>query len=114
MEEGKYGLTRNGGDFAYEFYSEGLNGRIKKQIKFQPLRKLGENVFNVALGDKDEVTGHFDNFVISNNNDRTKVINTVAEAIIDFIDFKPRAILLVQGNTGSRTRLYQMALSSLW
>ena len=114
MEEGKYGLTWNGGDFAYEFYSEGIKGRIKKQLQFQPVRDLGENVYNVALGDQDEVTGRFDNFVISNNNDRTKVINTVAEAIIDFMDFHPRAILLVQGDTGSRTRLYQIALSSLW
>jgi hypothetical protein len=114
MEGGKYSLRWNSSDFAYEFYSEGPKGRIKKQLKFQPIPKVGENVFNVALGDQDQVTGDFNDLAISNNNDRVKVINTVAEAIIGFLDFKPNAILHIQGNTSSRTRLYQMALFARW
>jgi hypothetical protein len=114
MNGENYSLAWNGSDFAYEFYSEGPRGKIKKQVKFQPLQQLGEHVLNVALGDKDENTGHFDNFTISNNNDRVKVLSTVAKAIFEFIDLRPACILLIEGNTMSRTRLYQMAISSFW
>lgn len=109
-----YDLAWNRRNFAYEFYSEGPRGRIKKQLRFQSMPELNKNAFNVALGDQDEVTGHWDHMTISNNNDRLKVLNTVAEAIVEFIDFRPNAIILVQGSTGSRTRLYQMLLPSLW
>ena len=100
--------------YSYTFYSEGPNGRIKKGINFQRMEEIGINVFNLAFGDVDESTGRINDLSISNNNDRLKILMTVAEAVIDFIQSVPNAIIIIKGSTLSRTRLYQMGISSFW
>lgn len=110
----RYDLTWDGLNFAYEFYSEGPNGRIKKGISFQHMQEIGSNVFNLAFGDVDESTGRIDDRAISNNNDQIKVLNTVAITVIDFLEKRPNVIVLMQGSTLSRTRLYQMRISFHW
>lgn len=114
MKLEKYNLVKDAANFTYDFYSEGPNGRIKKVVRFQHMPKISENVFNLAFGDLDEETGLIDDLVISNNNDRLKVLKTVAEAVADFIKFRPKAIILIKGSTLSRTRLYQMGMSFFW
>ncbi len=113
MEWDIYDLESKGG-FEYVFYSEGSKGRIKKIIEFQHLSDLGKNVFNVAFGDFNRAIGGIDHLIISNNGDQLKVMHTVAEAIINFISSRPDAIILIQGSTSSRTRLYQMKIAGFW
>jgi uncharacterized protein DUF6934 len=36
------------------------------------------------------------------------------ENYVDFLESRPNAIILIVGSTASRTRLYQMAISSHW
>ena len=100
--------------YTYEFYSEGPKGKIRKIVKLRHFKRMGINVYNLAFGDLNASTGHIDDTVTSNNNDQMKVLITVAEAVVDFMRFKPNAIILVKGSTISRTRLYQMRISSLW
>lgn len=114
MESERYDIDRSADSFSYEFYSEGPRGRIKKAIIFRPFRRIGRNVYNLAFGDLNELYGHIDDRTISNNGDRLKILHTIAAAVIDFVKFRPDAIILVRGSTLSRVRLYQMAMSSFW
>jgi len=98
-------------DFAYEFYSEGAKGKIRKLVRFQYSIDLGKNVFNLAFGDFDEATGRMNDKVVSNNGDQLKILHTVASVIIEFLGSRPYAFILIKGNTSSRTRLYQMSIA---
>ena len=51
---------------------------------------------------------------VSNNGDHLKVLHSVAEAVREFINLWPDAIIRVVGNTSARTRLYQMGIASYW
>lgn len=114
MELERYALYKDPDNFEYEFYSEGPEGRIRKIVRFQYLKDLGHQTFNLAFGDWNEATQSLDDQATSNNNDRTKVLATVANAFIDFIEFHPNAIVLAQGSSITRTRLYQMEISANW
>jgi hypothetical protein len=78
------------------------------------VKRLGPNAFNLAFGDLDEASGELNDKVVSNNNDRLKVLNTVAIAVLDFMGYNPNAFVLVKGSSLSRTRLYQMTINSFW
>ncbi|GGB09273.1 hypothetical protein GCM10011511_35990 [Puia dinghuensis] len=114
MEWESYDLEKDLTGLAYDFVSEGPKGRIKKLIRFQPVPSLGTNVYNVALGDLDEANDRLNDSVISNNGDRLKVLNTVADAIIDFLLYRPTAIILLRATTLARTRLYQIGITFFW
>ncbi|HWK02371.1 MAG TPA: hypothetical protein VNS58_01985 [Puia sp.] len=101
-------------NFVFKFYSEGPRGKIKKVVIFRHARKFGENVFNLAFGDQHELPDQINDVAISNNNDPIKVLNTVALTVVDFIEKRPNAIILIEGSTLSRTRLYQMRISFHW
>jgi hypothetical protein len=114
MEMSGYEVEKDKKDFIYWFYSEGPRGRIRKIVKFQRTPELGGNVFNLAFGDFEESTGRMDDQTVSNNSDHLKVLHTVAKVVLEFINFWPNAIIWVKGSTSSRTRLYQMGISSFW
>jgi hypothetical protein len=95
----------------YQFTSIGPKGSIIKIIQFS---KLVDNplVYNLALGDFDSVTGTMNDDVISDNQDRDKILATVGFAVIDFCSRIPDAIILAEGNNPVKKRLYQMQISS--
>lgn len=95
----------------YEFLSEGSRGSIKKVVQFQ---HLGSHLYNLAFGDWNEPEQKVDDSVRSNNNDRDKVLATVASAVIDFMIYHPHAVLFAQGNIPAKTRLYQIGINSNW
>ncbi len=108
MNVDKYLLVSNPEHDAYEFYSEGPKGKIKKGIIYT---EIENNLYNLAFGDWNEVKQRIDDEARTNNNDRDKVLATVAWSIIDFINFHPHASVFFQGSTSSRTRLYQMKIA---
>jgi hypothetical protein len=83
-------------------------------IRFRQVKELGNNTYNLVFGDWDETAGHLDDRTISNNNDRLKVLSTVARSVVEFLKSRPDAIILVRGSTFPRVRLYQMAVSTYW
>lgn len=95
----------------YEFLSSGSKGTIKKVVQYQ---EIGSNVFNLAFGDWDEEEQKVKDRVRSNNDDRDKVLATVASTIIDFVKYHPGATIFAKGITAAKTRLYQMGISSNW
>lgn len=50
----------------------------------------------------------------SNNEDRNKVLATVAFTTIEFMRHHPQAIVFARGSTPSRTRLYQISIQANW
>src|ERR1043165_8403750 len=93
----------------YRFVSVGSRGNIQKGVKFKRVR---DYLFNLVFGDWDEVNERIDDKVITNNGDREKVLATVAEIVIQFIDLHPYAFIFAQGSTNSRTRLYQIGINT--
>ena len=95
----------------YVFFSEGPKGRIRKVVSFV---KIGESpdVYNLALGDEDPQTGIVDDSVITDNKDRDIVLATVANIIHDFCDYYGNQRIYFTGSTATRTRLYQISISS--
>jgi hypothetical protein len=107
----KYPVISTNEHQTYEFLSEGPNGSIKKVIYFQ---EIADNLFNLAFGDWNENEQSIDDKARSNNNDRDKVMATVASAVIDFISIYPDAMIFAKGSTPARTRLYQIGIFANW
>jgi hypothetical protein len=99
---------------AYEFYSEGPKGRIRKLVIFSKVPDTEPSIYNLAFGDAHLVTGKLDDEVISNNEDRDIVLATVANTIATFCDHYGNHYIYAEGSTPSRTRLYQMGIAGLW
>lgn len=114
MNLDKYEVIANIDHKSYEFYSQGPRGSIKKLIIYTRLAQWTQNVFNLGFGDWDEKTQRLDDKAISNNNDRDKILATVASTVIDFTKLNPAAIIYAEGATPSRTRLYQMGIKAHW
>lgn len=70
-----------------------------------------KNLYNIALGDKLEGSDEIDDLIVTNNQDREKVLATVAATVIIFTKRRPKAQIYIEGSTRSRTRLYQIAIS---
>lgn len=94
MKLEKYPLTSGDRQTTFEFISEGYKGLIHKLVRYQPTDK--ENVYNLAFGDKNRITGIIDDTVITNNGDGEKVLSTVAATVYAFTDKYPDAWTLRQ------------------
>lgn len=104
-----YKYKTNASFLDYEFISEGSKGNIKKVIRFT---QIEHNVFNLAFGDLDEVTGEISDITVTNNDDSRKVLATVAATVYDFTDQYPGSLVVAKGSTISRTRLYRMGITN--
>jgi hypothetical protein len=91
----------------FDFVSMGRNGNIPKRIEFIPTEMPG--FFNLAFGDIDE-NGEIDDYSISDNGDRDKVLATVAYAVEIYLNKYPDRWVYFRGSTLERTRLYRMAI----
>lgn len=111
MNLDKYPVFENAEGLAFEFYSEGPKGSIKKVIEYQEFSK---NIFNLMFGDWDEKSKKIINHSRSNNGDRDKILATVASTVIDFMRTRSKAVIFAKGETPEKTRLYQMAINKNW
>ena len=111
MNLDSYPLTTDIHHEAFEFFSEGPKGRIKKVVLFQ---KIGVDFYNLAFGDWDQENKKINDKARSNNADREMVLSTIAVTIMDFMIQHPEAMVFCKGSTTARTRMYQMALFANW
>jgi hypothetical protein len=110
MRTETYDLKANNALMTFEFISEGSKGSIRKRIQYQKIND-NDDVYNLAFGDVDMMTNDVDDITISNNDDTTKVLATVASTISLFMDKYPNAIIHAKGSTPTRTRLYQIGIA---
>lgn len=109
----RYTYTASPGFLQYEFESKGPKGILKKVVRYNKMEG-GKNLYNLAFGDLDVQTEEINDFIVSNNNDRIRVLATVAGTVIDFTQKHPEAIIFAAGSTPSRNRLYRMGISLNW
>ncbi|EHQ24802.1 DUF6934 family protein [Mucilaginibacter paludis] len=72
---------------AYEFFSEGPKGRIRKLVVFTKIPDTDPSIYNLAIGEAHPVTGKIDDEIISNNRDRDIVLATLANTIASFYGY---------------------------
>ena len=111
MNVEKYNLKADTKLTRFEFISEGTKGAIRKLIEFQETTDKG--LFNLAFGDKNQVTG-IDDLTVSDNGDTEKILATVVSAVYAFCDKYPDAFVYASGSTKSRTRLYRMGITKYY
>lgn len=113
MEFDKYEFTGDRRSSSYGFWSNGPKGQIAKVVQFIRLRHLNTEAYNLVLGDKNENEDQIDSFVNTNNNDRDKVLSTVANIVAAFLQRHPHAAIFFAGNTSARNRLYRMGIGKV-
>ena len=90
-----------------DFLSIGRYGPLSKRITFT--RTELENTYNLAFGDIDG-NDNIDDYKISDNGDRDKVLATIAYVVGLYTDKYPERWILFRGSNKERTRLYRMAI----
>jgi hypothetical protein len=106
----KIGLERHG----YAFYSDGPKGKIKKIVLYDRFVDVEGKTYSLAFGDRNGNSDRIDHLAVSNNQDREKILTTVAATALYFTEENPNAVLCFVGSTPARTRLYQMRIASQW
>jgi hypothetical protein len=91
----------------FDFFSIGKNGRILKRIEFTSTDV--PDVVNLAFGDIDE-NGEINDYSVSDNGDRNKVLATITFAVDLFLSKHPDRWVYFKRSTHERTRLYRMAI----
>ena len=93
----------------FEFISEGPRGLIRKLVQFTPTNL--KDIYILAFGDKDNLTGQIDDLAITNNSDTEKILATVVATVYAFTDKYPDSWIYAIGSTKARTRLYRMGIN---
>jgi len=112
MKLNRYELKADDQLTTFNFLSEGIKGKIEKIVQFSPVNQ--NNLYNLAFGDKNLLTGDIDDQVITDNGDSEKVLATVVAAVYAFSDKFPQAWIYATGSTTARTRLYRMGINKYY
>jgi hypothetical protein len=107
MNMERYDFVKIPESIYYKFYSKGPKGYIKKVVEFYTLRR---DIYNLSFGDW-RFAQEIDDMVVTNNNDRDKVLCTVAGVVEAFMTERPKSIVFAEGSTQSRNRLYRIGIS---
>ena len=108
MGKEKYLVEAGEDHLTYTFYSVGPKGSILKIILYQ---KISENLYNLAFGDSTGSGFEFDDFIRTDNKDAEIVLATVASTLYHFFEYYDGSLVVAQGSTHSRTRLYRRYLT---
>jgi hypothetical protein len=93
----------------FEFTSVGPKGAVRKRVLFRPTGYA--DMFDLALGDIVPDSPDIDDKTIINNEDRDKILATVARIIETYTAIHAERWVCFRGNTKAKTRLYRMAIS---
>ena len=100
-------IEMSGGFNVFDFISTGKDKAIRKRVAFT--RTDMDEVYNLAFGDVDE-NDEINDYSISNNGDRDKVLATIVNIIEAYTKRFPDHWIIFEGSTIERTRLYRMAI----
>lgn len=108
MKYEMYSDYENTDDYSvFDFISVGKKGAIPKRISFTTTEV--PSVYNLAFGDVDE-NGYLDDYRISDNGDRNKILATVFNVVDIYTKRYPERWITFRGSTKERTRLYRIAV----
>jgi hypothetical protein len=112
MKLDRYELKADDQFTTFDFLSEGPKGKIEKIIQFSLVNQ--NNLYNLAFGDRDYLTGEIDDKIVTDNGDIEKILATVVAAVYAFCDKVPEAWIYATGSTAARTRLYRMGITKYY
>lgn len=112
MKLDRYELKADDQLTTFNFLSEGPKGKIEKLVQFSLVNQ--NNLFNLAFGDRDYLTGEIDDKVVTDNGDSEKILATVVAAVYAFCDKIPEAWIYATGSTAARTRLYRIGINKYY
>lgn len=95
-------------EFAYRFSSTGPKGKFEMRVSFTA---TGKNTYNLGFGVIDPDDEWLDDLIELRNGDTQKILATVANCALIFLDQHPASRIHAAGSTPSRTRLYQMGIN---
>jgi hypothetical protein len=110
MLDEKYEFVAADSEDYFEFISMGTNGSILKTVQFTLIDKDAQ-LYNLGMGDIEPKSGEIIDNIISNNKDTQKILSTIGEIGRWFLEHKPGASILIEGNSSSRNRLYRMGIN---
>lgn len=96
---------------SFSFIGVGPKGHIQKLVIYQHVEGP---LYNLAFGDRNGELGTINDLITSDNKDTEKVLATVASTIFDFFAVHTGTIVLAQGSSHSRTRLYRRYLTTFF
>ncbi len=94
----------------YTFVSRGKKD-IPKVVIFQQIEK---DTFNLVLADYAIETDTVSDTIVSNNGDLAQIMATVMNIIIDFLNSKSSACVLLEGNTKIKQKLYNRLVTNYY
>ena len=112
MKLDRYELKSDDQLTTFYFLSEGSKGKIEKLVQFSLVNQ--NNLYNLAFGDRNPLTGYIDDRVVTDNGDSEKILATVVAAVYAFCDKFPQAWIYATGSTLARTRLYRMGINKYY
>lgn len=112
MKLDRYELKSDDQFTTFDFLSEGPKGKIEKVVQFTLIYQ--DNLYNLAFGDRNYLTGQIDDKVVTDNGDSEKVLASVVAAIYAFCDKVPDSLIYATGSTAARTRLYRMGINKYY
>lgn len=95
-------------EFTYRFFSTGVKGNFEMRVRFT---NTWQNTFNLGFGAIDPVSGVLDDLIELRNGDSQKILATVANVVLAFLELHPLVRIYATGSNKSRTRLYQMGIN---
>lgn len=94
----------------FRFFSIGSKGKFEMRVKFS---YVWQNTYNLGFGVLDPVTEALDDLIELRNGDSQKILATVANTVLLFLEQFPLVRVYATGSTRSRTRLYQMGINKI-
>ena len=94
----------------YTFVSRGKRD-IPKVVIFQ---EIGNDTFNLVLADYAIESDSISDTIISNNGDLPQIMATVMKIIVEFLNSKPSACVILQGNTSTKQKLYNRLITNYY
>lgn len=102
-----YSFARSSDGLVYAFESVSDERTIQKYVIFTSIER---NCYNLALVDLDE-DSQLNDTVVSNNYDMERVLSTVIQIILTFLNNHSGAEVSFSGSTPERTRLYRVIIN---
>ena len=97
--------------YACKFHSLGKNGDFQLRIFITRPKGNNENYFNLGFGVWNPEKRRVDDTIELKNGDFERILATIAQVALDFLEANPSATLYAEGSTKARTRLYQREIT---
>jgi len=97
-----YSFTIVPEEYYYEFYSAGPKGLVKKIVSYRLIQEVPIKLYNLGFGDWNNEMQDIDDKINTNNQDRQKVLTTVAKTALDFLDKHPGESYFLQAEAVAR------------